>query len=914
MSIEFNLFNTFFALAFFSILVTSIWAFIYWWKKSNYTRERFAFLGAVSLFGLLSLFLAQLTTGYSLIYFASYAIKILLGYLNLNELLNTSQNPPEPTALTPFNTVIYMMVIMGYGYWFFKVFNNWEGKKSVSQYEQERNSEKPNPLVDIALILSRNPDKRALLKQYISKEDDNLKPLITEINEQKAWNIRAKSMWSIHSRNHIFEDSFDAERKCWWGEDKNTGAIVALVCIHETPNEELLKGIIFYARQISIARNGENFQLVVAVKNLHIEREKENIDGTQVTFTSEKELLSKIVDFTDYFEDISYRVNRLKLPESDLTINDIYTPSYFDLDSNNISTLNEINRVSADEFIDEWLAENSRRHIALLGEYGQGKSTVSLMTTYNLIRKFEDGKNGRIPILIELRGKSPRSLTMEELLASWGYIYNINVSAIIQLLHAGKLLLIFEGFDEMDLTGDTDARLSHFRTLWKFAYPETKILITGRPNFFLDDSERKRALGIHQGNQQTPFCQAVYLSPFGKDQIKSSLRYVDNQTAKEIINLSINDRKFNEIVSRPSLLFIVAMLWKKEKLSEKIDSINSALIIDLFIKHSYRRQGAKQSERNFMALNTAERAFFMRGIAVYMAQNNLQNQISLSDLNSVIENLIEIVPDELSKSVGTENNEEYLPIKSHMRFDWEHKKSEILEHIKTDVRACGILVSDLSKSGTFKFAHKSFMEFLQAEHLNALTEKEGLSLICSKAIKSKMHFSLLKQSTETMMFLSELISNKPPYNSSQKLLMDMIFDAIIIGDINQGKIKRLINRSYISISLEAIKILSHIKSPQIFMLLSRLLYPSLSTLILFIVTVTTLAMLTITIEANKKDINAFYLPFIFMLGVVSTQILGLSKSSGDLTHIKHRVENFRSICNKCKIPMDSVDKYLRGIN
>ena len=58
--------------------------------------------------------------------------------------------------------------------------------------------------------------------------------------------------------------------------------------------------------------------------------------------------------------------------------------------------------------------------IALLGEYGQGKSTVSLMLSYHLMQQIQAGsRSARIPILLELRGKSPRTLREDELLSTW---------------------------------------------------------------------------------------------------------------------------------------------------------------------------------------------------------------------------------------------------------------------------------------------------------------------------------------------------------------------------------------------------------------------------------------------------------------------------------------------------------------
>ena len=47
-----------------------------------------------------------------------------------------------------------------------------------------------------------------------------------------------------------------------------------------------------------------------------------------------------------------------------------------------------------------------------------------------------------------------------------------------------------------------------------------------------------------------------------------------------------------------------------------------------------------------------------------------------------------------------------------------------LEFIKTDVRTCGLLVADPTKSNSFKFAHKSFMEYLFADVLSKKTLME----------------------------------------------------------------------------------------------------------------------------------------------------------------------------------------------
>ncbi|RKZ89421.1 MAG: hypothetical protein DRR19_11535 [Candidatus Parabeggiatoa sp. nov. 1] len=72
--------------------------------------------------------------------------------------------------------------------------------------------------------------------------------------------------------------------------------------------------------------------------------------------------------------------------------------------------------------------------------------------------------------------------------------------------------------------------------------------------------------------------------------------------------------------------------------------------------------------------------------------------------------LLKVIPDSAS-AVDAMSAEKSTPLRQRLPKDDEEKA---IEYVKTDVRSCGLLVSDLSKSGAFKFAHKSFMEYLFA--------------------------------------------------------------------------------------------------------------------------------------------------------------------------------------------------------
>jgi hypothetical protein len=138
--------------------------------------------------------------------------------------------------------------------------------------------------------------------------------------------------------------------------------------------------------------------------------------------------------------------------------------------------------------------------------------------------------------------------------------------------------------------------------------------------------------------------------------------------------------RFRDLVARPSLLRMVASLWRKEGLSEIAEQLNSAYVMDLFIRRSYSRQGLKhEAAPGFMALTTSERAYFMRGIAAYMAANGLQNHISGMELSGVISDLSDVIPDSVTQHTPMISGETRRPLRSRLE-DSEYGS----DHVQTD--------------------------------------------------------------------------------------------------------------------------------------------------------------------------------------------------------------------------------------
>ena len=744
-----------------SATTMALWAFYFWWKKDRHRREHFAFVGFA---GLLSFALFSVS--------ALFANNSILGTMLGAVLKFLGLWPAAPSPLSPLEavvfTIVFGLIVLAYLY----VFTHWSdlgGQKSLAQHEQEQNAESPSVLRDVALMLNVRKTRRERLQPYLSRlnhEDSAL-----QRPEMLTWHERARQLWLLRHRNYLFQDTYD---RCWIGVEKNTGTVALMACFHATPTLLEMTDLLNYGRNVSDQQGRNEFELIVALKGGSSEYAGKLPRDNKVTFVNEEALLDGLVNFRDYFDDVEYRVKHARLVDSEFTLDDTYTPSKVRL-----KEAAEVEGDTVEDYVFAWLVESTNQQLALLGDYGQGKTTTSLLLSYHLIQKSRSDARTRIPILIELRGKTLRTMTPEELLATWALRYHLNVQALLHLHMAGRLLLIFEGFDEIDLSGDTETRISHFRTLWRLNYDQAKIVITGRPNFFLDGRELKRALGTAD---QT---RTLYLAPFNLDQIHDALRSADERTRNEIMKLSRTDSRFLDVVSRPSLLYMVAVLWESEQLYRR-GPIDSALVIDLFIRQTLKRQQRKHDERPFMILNTSEREYFTLGIAAFMAADYLPNQIDKHELQRVVGKLVEAIPDDVSRAVSSVTGEDCLPLRDDSRLQWTTRRAEVLERIQTDVRSCGLLVTDPSKDGSFKFAHKSFMEFLQAKVLSfvyAIDETErraGLSIINSLGLRIED----LHRSDQPMGFLAELLKhrlNEQGHNDDVGVARGL-YQILIIGD------------------------------------------------------------------------------------------------------------------------------------
>jgi hypothetical protein len=674
-------------------LVLFVSVVIFYKYFRTYTREKFAFR--------VFLLIASLCINVVLILLAP---KSTVGIII--EITNYLFGIHLPDAEPSFSDKALAIFIIGLlVYLALSLYRDWPGNISVREHDARFGGNQPNLVANAfaAVVHRKSPSLQPYAgpKRQLDKFEQQLSP-----TESKAWHIWVARILSITSHQFHIDEVKDwySDRKLFISRYGPKNIPIGILCCSSFPTPSAVENAVeFVTSQTSLPS-----RLIVAIELGSENKYSTALNGISIEYRFRNEMLDGLVDFSTYKNDIKFRYELAEIAEGySLKLPDVYVACAA---TALISTgKEEIEDV--EQYVSNWANEKSLRHLAILGEYGQGKSVLALKITHRLL--FDELKNNRIPVLITLGGRSPRNQKKLGLLADWAASYDINPRALLALHEAGRLLLIFDGFDEMDLVGEASLRLEHFRSLWEFSSErEAKIMITGRPNFFLDQVERERSLNIRAQSFEVPYTEAIYISHLDIPRIRQALRNFDANVSGDILNALTSNQaasSFRDLMSRPSTLFLAANIWEDIRHSDDPSRVNSAEVIGRFIQHSYDRQQRKGLPE---FLSNTEREYFTLGVAIAMLrENQYSNHLTSTGLQKAITRLLDGFPEEL-ETFGSAVDAERIPLRERLQ-----DRELLIETISTDVRSCGVIVSDLSQSDAFKFAHKSFFELLLAKNL-----------------------------------------------------------------------------------------------------------------------------------------------------------------------------------------------------
>ena len=396
----------------------------------------------------------------------------------------------------------------------------------------------------------------------------------------------------------------------------------------------------------------------------------------------------------------------------ELTSDVIYPPNEYvtqamEISSGFISLANDIQtETDAVSAISKLIMEPDRgRFIMVLGDFGVGKTFL----LHKLALHIQDSYPGITPVLVEMRALE-KAHSIEELIAPHFVRYNMDFrpSAFNYMLSEGRIILLFDGFDELALRVSYDRAADHLKGIVQAASSEkARIVLTSRTQHFMNDRQLMNALGKMVTSIKGH--RIARLKPFTKSQIMQFLlnRIGSQPEAEERFKLIENIQELMGLSHNPRMLSFIANLSNKDfaEVKKENKEITSALLyrmlIDKWLQHEDTRanpdgiQPGLSLEDRWKTASTLAQCLWKRNITA----------ISLSELTQ-----------EMAASI------EHLPV----------LKSDLDSGIH-QVGSGTLLIRD--SDGNFSFVHQSILEwFIASRAAEQIDANADATILYDRAI------------------------------------------------------------------------------------------------------------------------------------------------------------------------------------
>ncbi|BAY94959.1 MULTISPECIES: NACHT domain-containing protein [unclassified Tolypothrix] len=339
-----------------------------------------------------------------------------------------------------------------------------------------------------------------------------------------------------------------------------------------------------------------------------------------------------------------------------------------------------------DGYIDLWLDDPAKEHISILGEFGTGKTWFVFHYAWTALQRYRDAqKRGverpRLPLVITLRDFA-KALNVENVLAGFFFTqHNIRINSEVfdQLNRMGKLLLIFDGFDEMAAKVDRQQMINNFWELAKVVVPGAKVILTCRTEHFPEAKEGRALLNAElqastkKLTGETPQFEVLELEKFNNEQIRQVLSY---QAEAATVEQVMGNGQLLDLARRPVMTDLIL---------EALPDIEAGKPVDMSRVYLYavRRKMERdiKAERTFTSL--ADKLYFLCELSWEMLSSD---QMSLN---------YRLFPERIRRLFGSSVQEE-----------------KDLDHWHYDMMAQTMLVRNAD--GDYTPAHRSLLEFFVA--------------------------------------------------------------------------------------------------------------------------------------------------------------------------------------------------------
>ena len=338
-------------------------------------------------------------------------------------------------------------------------------------------------------------------------------------------------------------------------------------------------------------------------------------------------------------------------------------------------------------YVEQWLADSSKEHLSVLGEFGTGKTWFALHYAGIALQKYKEAKQKgvarpRLPLVIPLRDYA-KAVSAESLFSEFFFrkhqIPLPGYDAFEQLNRMGKLLLIFDGFDEMAARINQQAMIDNFWELAKVVVPGAKAILTCRTEHFPDAIAGRKLLGAELKAStanltgEPPQFEVLELAKFSDEQIRTLL---GKKAKAEAVSKVMENPQLLDLAQRPVLVELILEALPEIEQDKPIDMAR----VYLYAVTRKMERDIKQ-ERTFTSL--ADKLYFLCELSWEMLSTD---RMSL--------------------------NYRAFPERLQQVFGGRVQEALTLDHWCYDMMGQTILIRN--EQGDYSPAHRSFLEFFVA--------------------------------------------------------------------------------------------------------------------------------------------------------------------------------------------------------
>lgn len=388
---------------------------------------------------------------------------------------------------------------------------------------------------------------------------------------------------------------------------------------------------------------------------------------------------------------------------------------------------------SALKYAKDWVKRTSRTQLAVLGDFGTGKSWLARRLCLHLCENIRKRKPGRLPLFVPFSsipvaeqkqatgevGSAPQQLQLKQHIASLVSDEHNSNPLLNILLRSGRLLLVLDGFDELGTGMDDRVKESHLAEILSLTTGQggLKIILTSRREFFDSAISESRILGKAGARGASLRFDIVKLAEFSPSHIQDLLlKRLRNDHARA-------DNYYKRIKATPGLEALVSR----------------PIVLDMALE--ILRKESETKRLTLYDIYSHCTSNWLKGIGKEDAELDGDLRLELTcDLawHMYIKNLDEVDSQTLARLISSIRK----------LGAWIKDMDRLLRSkMSPSARTETFLVR--TGEGSFAFAHRSFMEYFVARKLLSEMEAKRPALFGAKHISDGTASFLLSHGVDT---------------------------------------------------------------------------------------------------------------------------------------------------------------------